>query len=667
MSYFYAGAMGGTDTTDATATSSDILLSKTAYANGVKIEGNIQSIGPATYTPTTTSQMIPYGKYIFGPIEIKGDSNLVGSNIKQGVSIFGVSGNYQGTDTSDTTATASDVLSSKYFYNNSGVRTQGTMTQRSQSSETITSAKTYYAGFYPNNFTITPNSGTDTSDATVSSNSQILSNFIAYSKGTKYTGSMANKGSVSSTLNPNSSYSGSAGYYSSINISANPNTGTTVLSSVLTNAKLATGDTLYDMGVSNTVRYLNTIGFGNAMRMIHTSNLNDNGVVANASSGYADSQNWKKVITIPTATSLKVYYAYATQSGYDYCSIWSGTVTSSSITAKSPGTTNVLLSAANGGTSSTSNPLPKEKGQLTVTGNTITVGFYSDSGGHYYYGFYVLAIDAAIANYINIGGGATLTGNAVPSQVLKDYTFYSNDSNTKQSGTMTNRGAISTSINPGGSYTIPQGYHNGNGYVYANQPSYSGNAVPSQVLSGKKFYSTNSTLQTGTMSINSSIPSNITLEPGQIQYIPPGYISDTWITASSYLLKLNFTYEMLWENTNTSASFSAQNITINRIIDYYGGADAFYLLVIRWLTAVSGTGYYKAMYLDASKGSLSLGKWSISGNTSNTIHRNFDFSFNTATNKTTIAFGNARSSGSTDNSLCIPGDIQLLKVQPITQ
>jgi len=41
MSYFYAGAMGGTDTTDATATSSDILLSKTAYANGVKIEGNI--------------------------------------------------------------------------------------------------------------------------------------------------------------------------------------------------------------------------------------------------------------------------------------------------------------------------------------------------------------------------------------------------------------------------------------------------------------------------------------------------------------------------------------------------------------------------------------------------------------------------------------------------
>ena len=37
--------------------------------------------------------------------------------------------------------------------------------------------------------------GTDTSDATLSSNSELLAGVTAYSQGTKYTGSMANKGS----------------------------------------------------------------------------------------------------------------------------------------------------------------------------------------------------------------------------------------------------------------------------------------------------------------------------------------------------------------------------------------------------------------------------------------------------------------------------------------
>lgn len=36
---------------------------------------------------------------------------------------------------------------------------------------------------------------------------------------------------------------------------------------------------------------------------------------------------------------------------------------------------------------------------------------------------------------------------------------------------MTNRGAWSTTINPGGSVTIPAGYHNGGGHVSANPSS----------------------------------------------------------------------------------------------------------------------------------------------------------------------------------------------------
>ena len=51
--------------------------------------------GAQTYTPTTTDQTISSGRWLTGAQTIKGDANLVASNIKSGVSIFGVSGTAQ--------------------------------------------------------------------------------------------------------------------------------------------------------------------------------------------------------------------------------------------------------------------------------------------------------------------------------------------------------------------------------------------------------------------------------------------------------------------------------------------------------------------------------------------------------------------------------------------
>lgn len=87
---------GGIDTSDATATAGDILSGKTAYVNGEKITGSIASKSTTTYTPGTSDQTIASGQYLSGDQTIKGDSNLLASNIKSGVSIFGVSGSYNG-------------------------------------------------------------------------------------------------------------------------------------------------------------------------------------------------------------------------------------------------------------------------------------------------------------------------------------------------------------------------------------------------------------------------------------------------------------------------------------------------------------------------------------------------------------------------------------------
>lgn len=87
-----AGSAKFMDTSDADAVAGEILSGKKAYVNGSMVTGNIQSKSAATYTPGTSDQTIASGQYLSGAQTIEGDSNLTASNIKQGVSIFGVSG-----------------------------------------------------------------------------------------------------------------------------------------------------------------------------------------------------------------------------------------------------------------------------------------------------------------------------------------------------------------------------------------------------------------------------------------------------------------------------------------------------------------------------------------------------------------------------------------------
>lgn len=88
---------GGTaefvDTADATLDNGNkMLASATAYANGVKYTGSISSKAAATYTPGTSDQTIAAGQYLSGAQTIKGDADLDPTNIRSGVTIFGVTG-----------------------------------------------------------------------------------------------------------------------------------------------------------------------------------------------------------------------------------------------------------------------------------------------------------------------------------------------------------------------------------------------------------------------------------------------------------------------------------------------------------------------------------------------------------------------------------------------
>jgi len=138
---------GGTDPSDATATAGDILDGKTAYVSGGKVSGTIPTASAATYTPTTSNQIISAGVYLGGSQTILGDASLVAGNIKSGASIFGVSGSYS-PSTDDATAAPGDILDGKTAYI-SGGKVSGTIPIMSGGTITPTSsAQVISSGYY---------------------------------------------------------------------------------------------------------------------------------------------------------------------------------------------------------------------------------------------------------------------------------------------------------------------------------------------------------------------------------------------------------------------------------------------------------------------------------------------------------------------------------------
>ena len=74
-------------------TAADLLAGKELIdQDGNPLTGTMPSLTAQTITPGVSDQIIAAGRYLTGAVTVSGDSNLVASNIKSGVSIFGVSG-----------------------------------------------------------------------------------------------------------------------------------------------------------------------------------------------------------------------------------------------------------------------------------------------------------------------------------------------------------------------------------------------------------------------------------------------------------------------------------------------------------------------------------------------------------------------------------------------
>lgn len=112
------------------------------------------------------------------------------------------------TDVSDSTATASDVASGKYFYTAAGVKTEGTA---SGGGAAVVVTETPDTG----GGVVKEITAVDISDTTLNSNAQMLSGVKAHgADGTLYTGSIASKSSSDLTAS-GATVTAPAGYYAS--------------------------------------------------------------------------------------------------------------------------------------------------------------------------------------------------------------------------------------------------------------------------------------------------------------------------------------------------------------------------------------------------------------------------------------------------------------------
>ena len=127
----------------------------------------------------------------------------------------------------------------------------------------------------------------------------------------------------------------------------------------------------------------------------------------------------------------------------------------------------------------------------------------------------VAAIPDAYQDVTNVDAGA---GDVLAGKTIVDAT------GKEVEGTMTNQGAKTSTLDAGGSYTIPAGYHNGQGKITAKdlESQTDGTAAATEILSGETAWVGGSKI-TGTMANNGATGGSIDGMTNTSVTIPAGY------------------------------------------------------------------------------------------------------------------------------------------------
>lgn len=183
------------------------------------------------------------------------------------------------------------------------------------------------------------------------------------------------------------------------------------------------------------------------------------------------------------------------------------------------------------------------------------------------------------------GGSASFSDvsdtTAIASNVLKNKKFYL-ASGAAATGSMTNRGAVTATIDtPGGTYTVPKGYHNGNGTVTA---TYSGYNVATGTYTGTT--STHSFTISGLsftpigvmITAMANIGTNMQrcmLSTTNVTAVSPTSGSDLYGFCAVLSKSNNVTTASFVSNTGNPITLNSDGFTVSRTNDFYSGLYSY--------------------------------------------------------------------------------------------